>query len=90
MARGSNWSISAIWREIFGIALDLALMALGRRLATGASIDRTEAMAWSASEQGKDFKRASSEAWGKAAIAGNAEEARTTAFYIDEPERGRS
>ncbi len=78
-----------------GVGWDLALMGLGRHVASGATVDRDAAMAWSASEEGKSFMRASSEAWGKASIAAGTDEAaaraaagRTSAFYCGEPEGG--
>jgi len=78
-----------------GVGWDLALMGLAQHLATGAAVDRAEAMTWSASAEGKDFMRRTSEAWGKASIAAGTEEsaaraaaARTTAFYTGEPEGG--
>jgi uncharacterized protein YndB with AHSA1/START domain len=78
-----------------GVGWDLALTGLARYLATGVAVDRAEAMAWSTSEQGKAFSRASSEAWCAASIrfgtpeqAARAAAARTTAFYCGEPEPG--
>jgi hypothetical protein len=63
-------------------------MGLARHLASGATVDRNEAAAWSASDQGKDFIRRSSEDWCRASIAAGtpdvaakAAAARTTAFY---------
>jgi uncharacterized protein YndB with AHSA1/START domain len=78
-----------------GVGWELALMGLERHFATRASVDPAAAMAWSASEEGKSFIRASSAAWGKASIAAGTDEAaalaaaaRTTAFYTGEPEGG--
>jgi uncharacterized protein YndB with AHSA1/START domain len=78
-----------------GVGWDLALMGLARHLASGAAVDRSEAAAWSASDEGKDFMRRSSEGWCKASIRAGTEEsaaraaaARTTAFYCGEPETG--
>lgn len=75
-----------------GVGWEMALMSLGRHLATGASADPASAAAWSASEAGKAFMRASGEDWGRAAIADGADPhwaraaaARTTAFYLGEP-----
>lgn len=81
-----------------GVGWDLALMGLALHLASGtAAVDRAGFMAWSASEDGKAFVRASSEAWGTAGIAAGTAEAaaraaasRTTAFYTGEPEGGGS
>jgi uncharacterized protein YndB with AHSA1/START domain len=78
-----------------GIGWDLALMGLARHLASDAAVDPSEAAAWSASDEGKDFMRRSSEEWCKASISAGTEEsaaraaaARTTAFYRGEPEGG--
>jgi uncharacterized protein YndB with AHSA1/START domain len=78
-----------------GVGWDLALMGLARHLASGAAVDRAAAMAWSASQEGKSFMRASSEAWGKASVSAGTSEAaaraaagRTSAFYCGEPEAG--
>jgi len=78
-----------------GVGWDLALMGLARYLASGAAADRSAALAWSVSEEGKDFMRRSSEAWGKASIKAGTPEAvasaaaaRTSAFYCGEPEGG--
>jgi len=80
-----------------GVGWDLALMGLARHLASRAAVDRSEAAAWSASEEGKDFIRRTSEEWGRASIGAGTEEsaaraaaARTTAFYCGEPEPGGS
>jgi uncharacterized protein YndB with AHSA1/START domain len=74
-----------------GVGWDLAIMGLGRHLSTGASVDPGQAAAWSASEEGKDFVRRSSDEWCRASIAagtegGTARNAanRTTAFYHGE------
>jgi uncharacterized protein YndB with AHSA1/START domain len=71
-----------------GTGWDLALMGLGRHLATGIAVDRSAALAWSASEEGREFIRQSSNEWCKASIragtseaAAKAAAARTTAFY---------
>ncbi|MBL8216231.1 MAG: SRPBCC family protein [Bryobacterales bacterium] len=72
-----------------GVGWDLALMGLGEHTRSGgATVDPSNAMAWMASEEGREFIRQSSEAWGEASIAGgtDAEAARaavtrTTAFY---------
>jgi uncharacterized protein YndB with AHSA1/START domain len=78
-----------------GVGWDLALMGLARYLASGAAVDRSEALAWSVSEEGKDFMRRSSQEWGKASIkagtpesAASAAAARTSAFYCGEPDGG--
>lgn len=71
-----------------GVGWDLALLGLATHLATGAEVDREEAAAWAASEEGRAFVIASSEAWGDAAVAAGADPdearaaaARTTAAY---------
>jgi uncharacterized protein YndB with AHSA1/START domain len=71
-----------------GVGWELALMGLGRHLATGAVVNPKDSAAWTTSEQGKDFIRRSSSGWGQASIAAGTEEAaardaagRTTAFY---------
>ncbi len=63
--------------------------------ASGTAVDRSEAEAWSASDDGKDFMRRSSQQWGEASIKAGTPEAaaraaadRTTAFYCGEPEGG--
>jgi uncharacterized protein YndB with AHSA1/START domain len=72
-----------------GVGWDLTLVGLGRHLSTGIAADRKEAAAWLVSEEGKDFVRQSSEAWGQASIAAGTDQAaaqdqarRTTAFYL--------
>ncbi len=74
-----------------GVGWDGALMGLAQHLASGATVDRDKAAAWSASNEGKDFFRQSSEAWCKASIAAGTDSAaakaaaaRTTAFYCGE------
>jgi uncharacterized protein YndB with AHSA1/START domain len=76
-----------------GVGWDLGLLGLALYLAGGAAFDRTEAMAWSASDEGKAYMRASSEAWGEASIragtsadGARAAAARTSAFYCGEPD----
>jgi uncharacterized protein YndB with AHSA1/START domain len=75
-----------------GVGWDLALIGLGRYLASGVAVDRREFEAWSASEEGKDFVQRSSEDWCNASIragtdqmAAKAAAARTAAFYRGEP-----
>jgi uncharacterized protein YndB with AHSA1/START domain len=79
-----------------GVGWDLGLLGLGRHLASGDSVDREQAAAWSASEEGRKFISQSSQRWGEAAIAAGqpAESAtaaaqRTTAFYLGEPAPAR-
>jgi uncharacterized protein YndB with AHSA1/START domain len=76
-----------------GVGWDLALMGLGRHLASGAAVDRRDAEAWSASKEGRDFVGRSSGEWCKASIKAGTNEAaaqtaaaRTTAFYRGEPQ----
>jgi len=71
-----------------GVGWDLAMMGLVKHLATGSAVDPKQAAAWTASEEGKDFIRQSSEEWGRASISAGTDEAaarsaagRTTAFY---------
>lgn len=75
-----------------GIGWDLSLQGLGLHIASGgAPVDPAEFAAWSASDDGKAFIRASSEDWCRADIADGAEPAaarasatRTAAFYCGE------
>lgn len=75
-----------------GVGWDLALMGLALHIATGgAPVDRAEAESWSASAEGKDFMRRSSESWCRAHIEfGMDEEAakaaahRTSSAYTGE------
>jgi hypothetical protein len=46
-----------------GVGGDLALMGLGRHLASGAAVDRRGAEVWSASKEGRDFVGRSSGEW---------------------------
>ena len=71
-----------------GVGWDLTIMGLGRHLSTGIAVDPKEAEAWTASDEGKDFIRRSSDEWGRASIAAGTDEtaaraatSRTTAFY---------
>jgi uncharacterized protein YndB with AHSA1/START domain len=71
-----------------GVGWDLGLLGLSRHLASGASVDPSESMAWLTSDEGRRFVTSSSEAWGEAnAAAGEPEESaraaaqRTTAAY---------
>jgi uncharacterized protein YndB with AHSA1/START domain len=75
-----------------GVGWDLAILGLGRHLATDGDVDPEVARAWSASEEGRRFATLSSRCWGEAAVAAGtdraqAEEwtARTTAFYTGAP-----
>jgi uncharacterized protein YndB with AHSA1/START domain len=74
-----------------GVGWDGALMGLAEYLASSVAIDRKEADAWQASDEGKAFYRICGEAWGRADIANGTDEteakaraARTTAFYCGE------
>lgn len=71
-----------------GVGWDQAIMGLGRHLSTGAAVDPKQAAAWTASEEGKDFARRSSDEWCRASISAGTDETtarsaatRTTAFY---------
>src|SRR5499427_903737 len=75
-----------------GVGWDMTLMGLDRHLASGASIDPLQAMAWLGSPDGKDFVRRSSDEWCRASIAAgtDAEAAkaaaeRTVAAYTGAP-----
>jgi uncharacterized protein YndB with AHSA1/START domain len=74
-----------------GVGWDMALMGLARHVSGGASVNPAEALEWLTSEEGKEFVRRSSNAWGEASVAGGtpagaAAEAvkRTTAAYSGE------
>ena len=71
-----------------GVGWDMALMALGRHLASGAPVDPEAALEWSASDEGRRFIAQSSNDWGRASIAAGESEAsakaaadRTTSAY---------
>jgi uncharacterized protein YndB with AHSA1/START domain len=71
-----------------GVGWDQGLVGLARYLETGQAVDPAAAMAWVASDEGRDFVRRSSEGWCRASIAGGtdpdaalAAATRTTAFY---------
>jgi len=71
-----------------GVGWDLMVLGLATHLETGSDTVAAEGMAWMMSDEGKAFVRQSSEAWGRAAIAGgdDPDEARaaadqTTAAY---------
>ena len=70
-----------------GVGWDLTLLGLAQHV-SGAMGDPAEGMAWSMSDDGKQFIRGSSDGWARASVAaGTAEPAaraaadRTTAFY---------
>lgn len=74
-----------------GIGWDLALMGLGRHLASGAPVDQAEAMAWMGSPDGKEFMSQSGERWRAAHVASGEDPAsakqrsdRTIAFFRGE------
>jgi uncharacterized protein YndB with AHSA1/START domain len=52
-----------------GIGWELGLIGLATHLSTGEAVSPTDAAAWSASEQGKEFITRSGRAWGEAATA---------------------
>jgi uncharacterized protein YndB with AHSA1/START domain len=73
-----------------GVGWDLTLMGLGRYLASGPN-NPQQAAVWAASDEGKDFMRRSSDAWGRASIAGGTDEqaalaaaTNASAFYAPE------
>jgi len=76
-----------------GVGWDLALMALGRHIDSGAPVDPGEASAFPVSPDGVEFIRAAAAGWAGAAVAdgdepGAAQQAaaRTVAFYTTPPE----
>ena len=78
-----------------GIGWDLALHGLSLHLGSGEPVDPAAHEAWSTSEEGKDFIRASSEGWVAADVADGADPGdaqargdRTTAFYLGEEQPG--
>jgi uncharacterized protein YndB with AHSA1/START domain len=72
-----------------GVGWDLGLLGLGLHLASGGEpVDPAQFMQWSASDEGRAFITASSEAWGAASAAAGTDPelaracaARTTGFY---------
>ena len=71
-----------------GVGWEGAFGGLAEHLRTGQSVDSQEAMAWMASEEGRDFYTRCSRRWGDAHIAAGADETeareaaqRTAAFY---------
>ena len=71
-----------------GVGWDLALIGLVLHLASGVAVDREEALAWTTSEEGREFMERSSESWCAAAVAAGDDEeaaqvaaARTIAAY---------
>jgi uncharacterized protein YndB with AHSA1/START domain len=76
-----------------GVGWDLALMALGLHLETGAPVDREAGMAFPLTPEGLEFVRSAATGWADAAVAdgdepGPAHEAaeRTIAFYTTPPD----
>jgi uncharacterized protein YndB with AHSA1/START domain len=75
-----------------GVGWDLGLMGLTGHLGSGKTVEPGESEAWSASDEGRQFMRLSSEAWGEASIAAGTEPSmaraaaeRTSAFYTSTP-----
>lgn len=60
-----------------GVGWDLSILALGTHL--GLDADRFATPEWTSTDEGKDFVRASSQAWGEAHIASGADEAKARA-----------
>lgn len=58
-----------------GVGWDLTLIGLALHLSTGAAVNPGDFGEWSGSDEGKAFARASSAAWGRAAIASGDDEA---------------
>ena len=74
-----------------GVGWDGGLLGLALHLATGATVE--DPVAWQVSDEGREFSRLSSEAWGAASVtAGEDPEAvaravaNTTAFYTTVPD----
>ena len=75
-----------------GVGWDLGLLGLAGHLGRYATVEPSEAAAWSASEEGRRYATLSSEAWREASVAAGtdpesarAAAERTTAFYTDMP-----
>lgn len=78
-----------------GIGWDMMLMGLALHLSSGESVERREAEAWLASEEGKGFTAASSRQWAQASIAAGTDPAQAeaaaaaiTAVYTAPPDDG--
>ncbi|NUR10155.1 MAG: SRPBCC family protein [Nocardioidaceae bacterium] len=76
-----------------GIGWDMALRGLAVHLATGEALDAAEAMAWSVSDEGREFVTRSGDRWYDADVAGGADPSsaraaadRTIAAYTAVPE----
>ena len=74
-----------------GVGWELALAGLARHFASGAALDPAEAVAWTVSEEGREFVGLSSRSWCDAAIEGGGDPVwaraaaeRTTRFYTGE------
>ena len=74
-----------------GVGWDLALMGLGKHIATGEALDAGREQQWVVSPEGKQFVKHVSDGWCRAAIAGGEEAGparaaaeRTRAFYTGE------
>jgi uncharacterized protein YndB with AHSA1/START domain len=82
----------ARWAEFgpgaVGVGWDLALTGFSQHIETGEKVDAAAAMAWAASDEGRQYITASSQRWCEASIAFGTDPAaaqaaaeRTTAFY---------
>lgn len=77
-----------------GIGWDMGLVGLALHLASGQPVDRAEAEAWTASEEGRRFMSLSSERWCEASVAAGTDRAEaaaaaervTAAYTATEPE----
>src|SRR5262249_45824537 len=58
-----------------GVGWDMALVGLGRHLATRAAVDPQAAMAWMGSPEGKEFIRQTSDDWSRASIESGTDDA---------------
>ena len=75
-----------------GVGWDLTVLGLALHLASGAGVEPFDGVAWSASDEAREFMTTSSERWRDASIKAGTEPAqasaaadRTTAFYTGVP-----
>jgi uncharacterized protein YndB with AHSA1/START domain len=64
-----EWETAGFGPGVVGIGWDLSLLGLALHVTSGAAIDPAQAQAWQASDEAKEFMRASSDAWCDADIA---------------------
>ncbi|MFL5818163.1 MAG: SRPBCC family protein [Conexibacter sp.] len=65
-----EWEAAGFGPGAVGIGWDLSLLGLALHVTSGAAIDRAQARAWQASDEAKEFMRASGDAWCDADVAG--------------------